>query len=87
MVRRAWLEELREVLEAVTAGDSPEAKESLEKRLGPERTPFIFPDQQLASALPHFKRWPLLPVSNRAMRGALEGVLTLDDVLKRYQGR
>ncbi len=80
-------EEMREVLEVVTAGDAVEAKECLEQRLGPERTPLIFPDQQLSSALPYFKRWPLLPVSNRAMRGALEGVLTLDDVLKRYQGR
>ncbi len=62
------------------------AEETLEGRLGPERTPLIFPDQLLSSALPHFRRWPLLPVSNRALRGALEGVLTLEDVLKRYQG-
>ena len=45
----------------------------------------IFPDQQLSNALPHFRRWPLLPVMNRAMRGAIEGVLSLNDVLQRYQ--
>ena len=55
--------------------------------LGPERTPILFPDLPLASALPHFQRWPLLPVTNRAMRGALEGVVSLDDVLRRYQQR
>lgn len=59
--------------------------QSLEDHLGPERTPMIFPDQPLSIALPHFRRWPLLPVLNRAIRGALEGVLTLDDVLQRYQ--
>jgi CIC family chloride channel protein len=46
----------------------------------------MFPDQSLASALPYFKRWPLIPISNRAMRGALEGVLSQADVIRRYQG-
>jgi chloride channel protein, CIC family len=59
----------------------------LEQRLGPERTPVLFPDLPLAAALPHFRRWPLLPITNRAMRGALEGTVSLDDVLKRYQQR
>jgi CIC family chloride channel protein len=70
--------------EAGTAAtDAPAA--TLEERLGTERTPLIFPDQPLAMALPYFRRWPILPISNRATRGALEGVLSLDDVLKRYQ--
>jgi CIC family chloride channel protein len=60
---------------------------TLEQRLGPERTPILFPDMPLASALPHFRRWPLLPVTNRAVRGALEGAISLEDVLKRYQQR
>jgi CIC family chloride channel protein len=77
--------ELVEIL-AVETVDAAEAKLTLEERLGPERTPFIFPDQPLASALPHFRRWPLLPVSNRAIRGALEGALSLNDVLSRFQG-
>ncbi len=58
---------------------------TIEQSIGTRRTPLLFPDQPLAQTLPYFKVWPLLPVSNRAMRGVLEGVLTLDDVLKRYQ--
>jgi len=77
--------ELKAMLAAVTDQNDALAGTTLESRLGPERTPLHFPDQPLASALPHFSRWPVLPVSNRALRGALEGVLTLDDVLKRYQ--
>ncbi|HVG27929.1 MAG TPA: chloride channel protein [Acidobacteriaceae bacterium] len=79
-------EEMQRILAAETEGGA-DAGESLERRLGPERTPMIFPDQPLSSALPHFRRWPILPVLNRATRGALEGVLTLQDVLTRYQGR
>jgi len=74
--------ELQTILEGVTAENGTE---TLQSRLGPERTPLIFPDQPLASALSHFRRWPVLPISNRALRGTLEGVLTLEDVLKRYQ--
>ncbi len=59
--------------------------QTLEEILGPERTPLLFPDLPLASALPHFQRWPLLPITNRAMRGSLEGVVTLKDVLDCYQ--
>jgi chloride channel protein, CIC family len=58
---------------------------TLEDRLGSERTPILFPDLPLSSALPHFQRWPLLPITNRAMRGSLEGVVSLHDVLNRYQ--
>jgi CIC family chloride channel protein len=57
----------------------------LEEKLGVDRTPILFPDLPLSSALPHFRRWPLLPISNRALRGSLEGCLSLEDVLKRYQ--
>ncbi len=64
---------------------APEAQQSLEERLGKERTPVVFPDQPLAIALSYFQRWPVLPVSNRAVRGVLEGVVSLDGVLRRYQ--
>ena len=77
--------ELADLLSEISAQDEPKASVLLQERVGRERTPLIFPDQPLSSALPHFRRWPILPVSNRAMRGALEGVLSLDDVLKRYQ--
>ena len=69
------------------AGAGPDPNAILEQRLGSERTPVLFPDLPLASALPHFRRWPLLPVTNRAVRGALEGTVSLEDVLKRYQQR
>src|SRR3984957_19414190 len=58
---------------------------TVQEYLGPERTPVLFPDLPLASALPHFQRWPLLPITNRAVRGSLEGVVSLQDVLDRYQ--
>ena len=70
---------------ALTPADDPSL--TLEQRLGPERTPVLFPDLPLASALPHFQRWLLLPITNRAVRGALEGTVSQDDVLKRYQQR
>ncbi len=76
--RQAEMQQL--VGEAETKGNA-----TLEQTLPSRRTPMLFPDQPLANALPHFKNWPVLPVSNRAMRGVLEGVLTLDDVLARYQ--
>jgi CIC family chloride channel protein len=60
-------------------------QESVEERIGKERTPLVFPDQPLAIALSYFQRWPVLPVSNRAVRGVLEGVVSLDGVLRRYQ--
>ncbi len=74
-------EDLQELLSKAPAG------ELLCEQLGPERTPILFPDLPLASALPHFKRWPLLPITNRAMRGALEGAVSLEAVLKRFQQR
>jgi chloride channel protein, CIC family len=85
-----WYAASRAEMEAIFNGlgtdqNAPEAKQPVEERLGKERTPVMFPDQPLSSALPYFRRWPLLPISNRAMRGALEGVLSQADVLRRYQ--
>jgi CIC family chloride channel protein len=83
-----WYAATRKELEAIFAAmtDDQDTKRTLEDSLGPDRTPLMFPDQPLASALPYFRRWPLLPISNRAMRGALEGVLSQADVIRRYQG-
>ena len=58
---------------------------TVEHALKTDRTPTLFPDLPLDNALHHFPRWPLLPVQNRANRTVLEGVLTLDGVLHRYQ--
>jgi CIC family chloride channel protein len=91
-----WYAATRREIEALIAkeGEKTTAGEevsgdivTLEQRLGEERAPVLHPDLPLASALPHFRRWPLLPVTNRAMRGALEGTVSLDEVLKRYQER
>ena len=76
---------------AMTAGELTSAsatlnpETSLAHALPPERTPVLFPDLPLDSALPYFPRWPLLPVMNRASKGTIEGIVTLEDVLMRYQ--
>lgn len=64
---------------------STQAETSIEAALNADRTPQIFPDQPLANALPYLQRWPVLPISNRARRDVLEGVVSLEDVLHRYQ--
>ncbi len=83
-----WYAARRDEIEKLgkLAQDKETEKEvSLEKLLGAERTPVLFPDQALDTALPYFARWPLLPVSNRSRRGSLEGTISLEDVLQRYQ--
>jgi chloride channel protein, CIC family len=89
-----WYSAKREELEALLSGSASAAGVSsatghpsatLEEHLGAERTPILFPDLPLSSALPHFQRWPLLPITNRAIRGSLEGAVSLHDVLNRYQ--
>jgi chloride channel protein, CIC family len=57
----------------------------VERAAKADRVPALFPDLSLDNALPFFPRWPLLPVLNRASRGTLEGIITLNGVLKRYQ--
>ena len=72
-------------LTAASATLAPETP--VQRALKEDRTPLLFPDMPLDSALHYFPRWPFLPVHNRASRGTLEGMLTLDDVLRRYRGR
>jgi CIC family chloride channel protein len=79
----SWYAMGRDELTGATAtltGDTP-----IERALKTDRTPTLFPDLPLDHALHYFPRWPLLPVLNRASKGQLEGVVTLEDVLKRYQ--
>jgi CIC family chloride channel protein len=86
-----WYVASKDELEALVSNEADDigtafnSAPTLSERLGPERTPVLFPDLPLSSALPHFQRWPLLPVTNRAMHGALEGAVSLQDVLDRYQ--
>ncbi len=58
---------------------------SLKRAIKLDRVPILFPDMPLDSALPHFARWPLLPVRNRAAKGLLEGIITSEDVMQTYQ--
>ena len=90
--KREELEGLEEkpaedLLTPLAEASAEPASTILERHLGAERTPVLFPDLPLASALAHFLRWPLLPITNRAMRGSLEGVVSLQDVLNRFQKR
>jgi CIC family chloride channel protein len=80
-----WYSARKEELALLSTTGAEQSGVTLEQRLGAERTPVLFPDLPLSSALPHFHRWPLLPITNRAIRGSLEGVVSLQDVLNRYQ--
>ena len=79
----SWYAALRDELLGMTANEET----ALEDALGVERTPRIYPDQALETTLGYFGRWPLLPISNRARLGALEGVVSQEDVLRRYRER
>ena len=72
--------DLMKIMQATTGINQP-----IEELLPEERVPFLFPDLPLNDTLPHFHRWPLLPVVNRAVSGLLEGVVSQADVLKCYQ--
>jgi len=65
--------------------ETHDASTPVEKAIGPERAPNLFPDMPLDSAIPHLARWSILPIQNRAARGTLEGTVTLPEVLARYQ--
>ncbi|HTZ58902.1 MAG TPA: chloride channel protein [Acidobacteriaceae bacterium] len=79
----SWYAMHRDEFTAVAATQTPDTR--IELALKPERLPVLFPDLPLDSAIPYLSRWPILPIQNRASRGTLEGVVTLDDVLSRYQ--
>src|SRR6201996_4905786 len=70
---------------ALAATQTPDT--AIERSLNTDRTPLLFPDLPLDSAIPYLSRWPVLPIQNRATRGTLEGIVTLEDVLGRYQRR
>jgi chloride channel protein, CIC family len=80
----AWYAMSTDELTSAAATLVPEAQ--IQGALKADRTPLLFPDMPLDNALHFFPRWPLLPVLNRASRGTVEGILTLDDVLRRYRG-
>ena len=71
--------------ELSTATSTLDQGAKMKQAVKQDRVPTLFPDMPLDNALPYFPRWPLLPVLNRASRGKLEGVISLNSVLKRYQ--
>lgn len=79
----SWYAMRREELTKAAATSTSDAP--IERALKPDRTPILFPDLPLDATLSCFARWPLLPVLNRANKNNLEGVITLEDVLHRYQ--
>ena len=79
----SWYAMTMDELTGASAALTPETP--VERAAKQDRVPVLFPDLPLDSTLPYFPRWPLLPVLNRASRGTLEGMITLNGVLKRYQ--
>ena len=83
LIDGAWYAMSAEELTSAAATLTPET--AIQRALKADRTPLLFPDMPLESALHFFPRWPLLPVLNRASRETLEGTLTIDDVLRCYR--
>jgi chloride channel protein, CIC family len=79
----SWYAMTVDELTGAAAALTPETP--VERAVKADRVPTLFPDLPLDNALPYFPRWSVLPVANRAIRGKLEGILTLNGVLKRYQ--
>jgi len=72
----------REEVERHRGGE--EATCAIEPLLGSEKCPVLYGDMPLEAALQYLHRWPLLPISNRAMSGAVVGVLGLEAALACY---
>ena len=79
----SWYSMNRSEFTSLAAAQTPDTL--LERAIKPDRTPLLFPDLPLDSAIPYLARWPVLPIQNRASKGILEGMVTLQDVLGRYQ--
>jgi CIC family chloride channel protein len=79
----SWYAMNRSELTSLAAAQTPDTL--LERAIRPDRVPLLFPDLPLDSAIPYLARWCVLPIQNRASKGILEGVVTLEDVLGRYQ--
>ena len=74
----------RDILEHLAAGG--EGDVALKAVLSDVSLPFLHPDQSLEWALRQIDNWPLLPVVHRLDFGKIEGVISLDDILKVYRG-
>jgi CIC family chloride channel protein len=59
---------------------------TLRSMLPMQQLPYLHPDHSLDVALRYVYRWPVLPVVSRADTNKLEGIISKEDVLKRFQG-
>jgi hypothetical protein len=57
---------------------------TLGSTLATVQIPYLHPDQPLETALRYRDRWPLIPVVSRADFRNLEGVISQQDVLRKY---
>jgi CIC family chloride channel protein len=64
--------------------DKINGEHTLRTLLSDRQMAYLHPDHPLEVALRYVDRWPLVPVVNRANFGQLEGVLSKEDVLGRY---
>ncbi|MGH9498609.1 MAG: chloride channel protein [Terriglobales bacterium] len=58
---------------------------SLNSLFATRQVPYLHPDHPLDTALRYLDRWPLVPVVSRADFRKLEGVVSQQDVLRRYR--
>ncbi len=79
----SWTTIERSVLDRLEATSDPQQR--LQDVLHQPAMPRLFPDLPLDTTLRHLHRWPVLPVISRADMGALEGVITMEAVMRRYQ--
>ena len=68
---------------SAAATQTPETP--IEHALKPDRTPLLFPDSRWIARFPTWPGGPFCPIQNRASKGTLEGIVSLEDVLSRYQ--
>src|SRR5579864_7787747 len=83
MAPSGWSCLTRDLLERLTK--EGKGALTLASVLPTQRLPFLYPDLPLDSALRQVSQAELIPVVNRADLRMLEGVVTRDDVLSRYQ--
>jgi chloride channel protein, CIC family len=77
-----WRLVSREALQQFAAATSNGPNPPISSR-GP--LPHVYPDQPLSDALRIIGEWPVLPVVNRANLEKLEGIVSIDDILRTYR--
>jgi CIC family chloride channel protein len=73
---------LRELRTRVSEGNG---QLSVMSALPMREIPYLHPDHSLDIAMRYVYSWPVVPVVSRADLGKLEGIISKEDVLKKYQ--